>query len=60
MVDPLNGAGSYSFIWIYVVSPFAGGALAVLVSTVQHDAFAETATAPDEVQADAAEALQDA
>jgi len=60
VIDTLNGAGSYSFIWIYVVSPFAGGALAALVSAVQHDAFAEEATAPDAVQADAAEALQDA
>lgn len=36
IVDALNGAGSYMFVWIYVVSPFAGGALAALVSAVQH------------------------
>jgi aquaporin Z len=36
VVDTLNGAGSYSFIWVYVISPFAGGSLAALVSTVQH------------------------
>jgi aquaporin Z len=39
VVDALNGAGSYTFVWIYVVSPFAGGALAALVSALQHDAF---------------------
>jgi aquaporin Z len=42
-IDAMNGAGSYVFVWIYVVSPFAGGALAALVSGVQHGAF-ETAT----------------
>jgi hypothetical protein len=29
-------------VWIYVVSPFAGGALAALVSAVQHDAFEDS------------------
>jgi len=43
VVDALNGAGSYVFVWIYVVSPFAGGALAAFVSAVQHgDAVEET------------------
>jgi aquaporin Z len=36
IADALNGAGSYVFVWIYVVSPFAGGAAAALVSSVQH------------------------
>jgi aquaporin Z len=44
VIDTLNGAGSYSFIWIYVVSPFAGGALAALVSGLQHGTL--TAPAP--------------
>lgn len=41
ITDAINGAGSYVFVWIYVISPFAGGALAALVSAVQHNAFAE-------------------
>ena len=39
IVDTLNGSGSYSVAWIYLASPFAGGALAALVSAIQHDAF---------------------
>ncbi len=47
IIDTLNGAGSYTFIWIYVISPFAGGALAAVVSAVQHGALAsETADVP--------------
>lgn len=34
VVDTLNGAGSYSIVWIYVISPFAGGGVAAFVSTV--------------------------
>jgi aquaporin Z len=41
IIDTINGAGSYVFVWIYVVSPFAGGALAALVSAIQHDALGE-------------------
>ena len=36
VIDAINGAGSYVFVWIYVVSPFAGGALAAIVSRLQH------------------------
>jgi aquaporin Z len=53
VVDALNGAGSYVFVWIYVISPFAGGALAALVSAVQHDAFAETVDVPEDLRQEA-------
>jgi aquaporin Z len=55
VVDTLNGAGSYSFIWIYVVSPFAGGSVAALVSAVQHgQLLASTESAAQEPQTQAA------
>jgi len=44
VVDALNGAGSYVFVWIYVISPFAGGALAALVSAFQHGALQQHTT----------------
>ena len=54
-VDTLNGAGSYTFIWIYVVSPFAGGAVAALVSAVQHGQLRSSEeTASQNVQPQAA------
>ena len=43
IVDAMNGAGSYVFVWIYVVSPFAGGALAAYVSRVQHSSVGKEA-----------------
>jgi aquaporin Z len=42
IADAMNGAGSYTFVWIYILSPFAGGALAAVVSGLQHDAVAPT------------------
>jgi aquaporin Z len=55
VVDTLNGAGSYSFIWIYVISPFAGGAVAALVSAVQHGQLRSAkASSPSKTQAQAA------
>ena len=42
IVDTLNGADSYTVVWIYVISQFAGGALAALVSSIQHDAYLST------------------
>jgi aquaporin Z len=55
VVDTLNGAGSYTFIWIYVVSPFAGGAVAALVSAVQHGQLRSSEeTASQNVQPQAA------
>lgn len=57
IIDTLNGAGSYSFIWIYVVSPFAGGALAAFVSAVQHGALgADAVEARAEVPTEAPQA----
>jgi aquaporin Z len=43
IADAINGAGSYVFVWIYVVSPFAGGALAAVVSGFQHGTLASPA-----------------
>jgi len=55
VVDTLNGAGSYTFIWIYVISPFAGGAMAALVSAGQHGRLrASTESAAPKTRAQAA------
>jgi aquaporin Z len=57
-IDTLNGAGSYSFIWIYVISPFAGGSVAALVSAVQHGTLRSTqATEVQDPQQAAAETV---
>jgi len=55
VVDTLNGAGSYTFVWIYVISPFAGGSMAALVSAVQHGQLrAPTESAVQKTEAQAA------
>lgn len=57
VIDALNGAGSYVFVWIYVLSPFAGGAMAAFVSAIQHDALGKASLAeqpeirPEQVEA---------
>jgi aquaporin Z len=50
VVDTLNGAASYTYIWIYIVSPFAGGALAATVSYLQHSAAPDAAPEADQQQ----------
>ncbi|MCH8124326.1 MAG: aquaporin, partial [Bacteroidetes bacterium] len=36
VVNVLAGDGSFADIWLYLVGPFAGGALAAVVFKVQH------------------------
>ena len=36
VVDALVGGGSFGALWLYLVGPLAGGALAALVYRVQH------------------------
>lgn len=42
-LSSLSGAGGWGTLWLYLVGPFAGGAVAALVSNYQH---AEEAVAP--------------
>jgi aquaporin Z len=38
LINALSGGGSLSHLWLYLVGPFAGGALAAVVFKVQEGA----------------------